>query len=138
MVQKTKSHPEKEAYPRLPSHRREWLKPSSFESQWGLATVQWYGTAKTITILFLAPCSTDIAILKLTWFSVLGWHEPAAGTFLLKQMWTSIISMMKERKRKPSLFSEYVSASWVIHFLLILYFFMCCQWFNTRTHGTLF
>ena len=140
-MQKTKSHPGKEVtrvYPAIGAE--EWLKPHSSESQvrecYSAAVQQrpsrfcscswfnWQNNPKTNLIL----CSG----LAWTCAETTG----AAGTFLQKQMWKSIVSKMKEKSN--ILFSEYFLSSWVIHFLLSLYLFMCHQWFHNGTHDNLF
>lgn len=103
---------------------REGLKPSSFASQFSsLATVQWCSKDShdslpgSLSNRKSNPTTDLILCSGLAWtcVEIIG----VAGTFFLKQMWSSI-SVMRERKRKSSLFSEYILASGVIHFLLVL------------------
>lgn len=59
----------------------------------------------------------------------------AAGTFLQKQMWKSIISMMKEKRNIFRILFIIMSHSF---FTDSLYLFPCHQWFNNGTHDILF
>lgn len=92
--------------------------PSPFESQSSaLAALQWCGKDYSDSApgsLFSRWNTPRIYLILrsgLAWTCVETVRVAGAGTFFLKQMWRSITPVMKERKRKYSLFSECLSTT---------------------------